>query len=98
MRVEVEATANGLNPEGTISSNQIVFPTHKDVGLIFLEVLRDRAYTNREVISFPEARRVLSWYRVGRYEFNELLNDWQRSGYIKIVPFRGLIIKKGGQQ
>lgn len=49
------------------------------------------------IVSFPEVSRVLSWWRIRKHERDVLLYDLQQEGYLKIIPYHGIMLKEGGQ-
>ncbi len=76
---------------------KIITTTNKDVRSKFLRALRTRTFCQGKtrIISFKEAGRVLSYYRVTKEEMHELLFEWQREGLVKIVPFHGVVLMEG---
>lgn len=72
---------------------QIVPTAHKTPREKVLNALRTRAFRKNKIISFPEVRRVLSWYQYGKEERDELLYELQEEGLIRIIPFHGLILE-----
>ncbi|NJD54405.1 MAG: hypothetical protein FIB07_16270 [Candidatus Methanoperedens sp.] len=90
----------GKVPPVTSGQNSKTDPTvkiapsaNKDVRRFFLQALRTRAYSKNKIISFPEVKRILSWWRVQKQERDELLYDLRDEGFLEIIPFHGIRIK-----
>jgi hypothetical protein len=96
MNRESEAvSANGQNSEGAFPDNKTLFTAYKDERSKYLHALRTRTYAKNKIISFPEVNRVLGWYKIRKAERDELLYGLQQDGYLKIVPYHGVILEEG---
>lgn len=73
--------------------SEIHLPANKNVGK-FLNALETRAFRRGDIISFPEVRRVLSWYRFRKENLEDLFNEFKRLGLIEIVPYHGIRLLK----
>lgn len=93
--MEEQAITSGQNSEGAFTDNKTDFSANQDVRYKFLKALRTRTYAKNKIISFKEAGRVLSWYRVGKDDMHDLLYELQQAGYLKVVPDHGIILEEG---
>lgn len=91
--------SQGRENTGVDSMNQINSAAKIDVRSKFLEVLRTRTYSRGKarIVSFREAARALSYYRVKKDEMHELLYDLQQEGLVKIIPYHGFCWEEGAE-
>ncbi|MFZ3384734.1 MAG: hypothetical protein WA144_12485 [Candidatus Methanoperedens sp.] len=54
----------------------------------FMQFLQRRG-TN-QIIRFPEVFQIFSWYRIKKDDAHRVLDDLQKKGIIKIIPFNGI--------
>jgi hypothetical protein len=64
----------------------------------FLHALKTRAYNRNGIVSFPEVSRVSSWWGIRKHERDMLLYDLQQEGYLKIIPYHGIMLEGQGQR
>lgn len=69
------------------------FPAFIPVREKVVFALKTRAEKKKNVISFSEVRRVLSWYHFRKPEREELLYELKEEGIIRIVPFHGIVFR-----
>lgn len=93
--MEKQAITSGQNSEGAFTENKTVFAGNKTETSKFLNALRTRTYAKNKIIPFPEISRVLSWWRIKKDERDDILYSLQQEGYLKVVPFRGVILEEG---
>jgi len=94
MRMEAEAITSGQTSNG-VTKCKTVFGANKTETLKFLNALGSRTYNKNGIIPFPEISRVLSWWRIRKEERDDILYNLQQEGYLKVVPFRGVILEEG---
>jgi hypothetical protein len=64
-----------------------------------LLALETRGIWRNSILPFPEVKRVLSWFRLGKETRDELLHDLRERGIIEIIPYHGIkILKKSCQE
>jgi hypothetical protein len=99
MKKKEAGAQNARTQRGTQTSNkQIVLVGNKDVRSKFLHALRNRTYQKNRIIPFPEISRILSWWRIRKEERDDILFELQEQGYLKIVPFHGVILREEGKE
>lgn len=57
----------------------------------------NRSFKKNGLIPFHEVSRILSYWRIRKYQRDELLHALEKSGKIRIVNYEGIILQKGGK-
>jgi hypothetical protein len=81
--------SDGLNNRGMVPS------ANKSAPLLKIKVaLKTRTVRKNKIISFKEAKRVMSWYQISKKECFKLLEELKEEGFLEISRYHGVKIKE----
>ena len=89
------AVSSRQTQKGSQAFIDISFPTaNKPFHLDILHALHTRARKKNKIIPFPEAFRILSWWKIRKEERFDVLGDLQQAGFLRLVMGHGIILEK----